>query len=114
MIEEAIKKLYKDTKHKLHLKEKAYDVKVAKHKKHGHEKKEVKKYSLEKIFEETYGDDNLLATHLEKEIFAAQNQLRSTPLSFLPLLNHYMKNFEEDSDMIRRFNQPDLMTQEGI
>lgn len=67
----------------------------------------------EKIFDEFNSADNKLASRIEKVIFAAHNQMRSDPNSFVPILNNQIGNFENDKKL-KRPGRPDLITQEGV
>jgi len=56
-----------------------------------------------------------LASRIEKVVFAAHNQMRKNPKSFVPYVENAIKNFESSrSARLKRFGRADLITQEGV
>jgi len=65
----------------------------------------------EKIFDAHYEENMKLASRIEKVVFAAHNQMRSDPKSFIPVIENQIKNFESpESAKLVRFGRPDLIT----
>lgn len=55
-----------------------------------------------------------LASRIEKVVFAAHNQMRTDPKSFIPSIDSAIARFVPNSKKLRRYNRPDLITQEGV
>jgi len=65
----------------------------------------------EKIFDSSFNPNMKLASRIEKIVFAAHNQMRTNPKSFIPMLDNSIKNFDSPrSARLRRFGRPDLIT----